>query len=183
MNFKRKSAAIRLLTGMLTLCATLGAAFAGVYPTAAASNQPSVGPLVSEKQISEKENSAQGGIGAHSGGTLEVWLDRALEDEPDEAEEKREKEWEEEQMAEYWAAGVTMDGKDYYYQDQLVNIFLDIRPNKSFYTLNMNPEGTVNIKIVRSENNEITGVAYMTEAEVTELFENSEGEPDEETDV
>ena len=119
---------------------------------------------------------------------LELWLDRALEDgnwafqsmlfdklnqgeEFDELEEKREKEWAEAQMAEYQAVGVTMDGKDYYYQGQLVNIFLDIRPNKSVYTLNMNPKGTVNIKIVRDAENKITGVSYMTEAEVTELLE------------
>ena len=63
-----------------------------------------------------------------------------------------------------------MDGKDYYYQGQLVNIFFDIRPNKSVYTLNMNPKGTVNIKIIRDTENKITGVAYMTEAEVIELL-------------
>lgn len=34
----------------------------------------------------------------------------------------------------------------------------------------MNPKGTINIKMIRSEENEITGVAYMTEAEVTELL-------------
>ena len=119
---------------------------------------------------------------------LELWLDRALEDgnwafqsmlfdklnrseEFDELEEKQKKEWAEAQAAEYQAVGVTMDGKDYYYQGQLVNIFLDIRPNKSVYTLNMNPKGTVNIKIVRDAENKITGVSYMTEAEVTELLE------------
>ena len=118
---------------------------------------------------------------------LELWLDRALEDgnwafqsmlfdklnrgeEFDELEEKQEKEWAEAQAAEYQAVGVTMDGKDYYYQGQLVNIFLDIRPNKSVYTLNMNPKGTVNIKIVRDTESKITGVAYMTEAEVIELL-------------
>ena len=119
---------------------------------------------------------------------LELWLDRALEDgnwafqsmlfdklnrgeEFDELEEKQEKEWAEAQAAEYQAVGVTMDGKDYYYQGQLVNIFLDIRPNKSVYTLNINPKGIVNIKIVRDAENKITGVSYMTEAEVTELLE------------
>ena len=64
-----------------------------------------------------------------------------------------------------------MDGKDYYYQGQLVNIFLDIRANKSFYTLNMNPAGTVNIKITRNADNKITSVAYMTEAEAAELLD------------
>ncbi len=87
---------------------------------------------------------------------------------------------EEAQTAEYQAAGVTVDGKDYYYQSQLVNIFLDIRSNKSYYTLNMNPKGTVNIKIIRNEENEITGVAYMTEAEVTELLSDMEDADDEE---
>ena len=119
--------------------------------------------------------------------TLEEWLNKALEDEKwnfqsilfsaldqddefDELEEKREKEWAEAQTAEYRAAGVTMDGKNYYYQGALVNIFLDTRPNKSFYTLNMDPAGTVNIKIIRDSNNEITGVAYLTEAEIAELL-------------
>lgn len=29
-------------------------------------------------------------------------------------------------MKEYRAAGITMDGKNYYYQGQLINIFLDV---------------------------------------------------------
>ena len=131
--------------------------------------------------------------------TLEKWLDRALEDENwsfqsvlfkaldwddefDELEEKREKEWAEAQEAEYGAVGVTIDGKDCYYRGQLVNIFLDIRPNKSFYTLNMNPKGTVNIKIVRDEKNKITGVSHMTEAEAAELLGDMD-DPDDTTDV
>ena len=122
----------------------------------------------------------------------ELWLDRALEDgnwafqsmlfdrvgksdEFDELKAKNEKEWAEAQAAEYRAAGVTMDGKDYYYQGQLVNIFLDIRANQSLYTLNMNPKGTVHIKIVRDAKNKITGVSYMTEAEVIELLGDMDG--------
>ena len=115
---------------------------------------------------------------------LELWLDRALEDEKwdfqsmlfdkldgvdefDEVKVKRE----EVQMTEYESAGVTMvDEKTYYYQGQLVNIFLDIRKEGSFYTLNMNPAGTVNIKIIRDADNKIADVVYMTEEEVTELL-------------
>lgn len=130
---------------------------------------------------------------------LKLWLDKALEDgnwafqsillnkldrgdESDELEEKREKELAEAQTAEYRAVGVTMDGKDYYYQGKLVNIFLDIRSNKSFHTLNMNPKGTVNIKIVRDAKNKITGVFYMTEAEVIELLGDMD-DPDDKTGV
>ncbi|MDE7208150.1 MAG: M56 family metallopeptidase [Lachnospiraceae bacterium] len=115
--------------------------------------------------------------------TLELWLDRALEDgnppfqsvmynklgqydEWDELEQELEKK----QLEQYQAVGVTKNGKNYYYQGQRVNIFLDIRPNKSFYTLDMNPTGTVNIRILRGEDGQITGVAYMTEEEVTELL-------------
>ena len=125
---------------------------------------------------------------------LESWLDRALEDgnwafqsmlfdkldkkdEFDELEAKRD----EVQIAEYEKAGVTMvDEKTYYYQGQLVNIFLDIRKEGSFYTLNMNPAGIVNIKITRDANNNITGVAYMTKAEVVELLGDMD-DPDDKT--
>ena len=83
---------------------------------------------------------------------------------------KLEEEWARKPAAEYQAVGVTMDGKNYYYQGQLVNIFLDIRANGSFYTLDTNPAGTVNVRILRDENNRITGAAYMTEAEAAELL-------------
>ena len=115
---------------------------------------------------------------------LELWLDRALEDgrwnfqsmlfdklDMEEEKDAQEKEWAEQQMAEYRAVGVTKDGKNYYYQGKLVNIFLDARPNKSVYTLDVTPTGTVNIKIIRNESGQITGVAYMTEAEAKELLD------------
>lgn len=117
-------------------------------------------------------------------GTLEGWLDQALADQKlnfqsmlydkldmDEEWDEVEKALEEEQLAQYRAVGVTKNGKNYYYKGQLVNIFLDIhRPNQSFYTLSMNPAGTVNVKIIRAEDGRITGAAYMTEAEIEELF-------------
>ena len=110
---------------------------------------------------------------------LELWLDRALEEGKwnfqsmlfDRLNKSDEFDKQAAQEAEYQAAGIVMEGRDYYYQGQLVNIFLDIRANKSFYTLNMNPAGTVNIKVTRDGDNKITGIAYMTEAEVTELLE------------
>ncbi len=117
--------------------------------------------------------------------TLGKWLERALADEKwnfqsmlddelgrDDEQDALEKAKEEEQLAQYREVGVIQNGKNYYYEGQLVNIFLDIHmPNRSFYTLNMNPAGTVNIKIIRAQDGQITGVAYMTEAEVKELLE------------
>lgn len=40
----------------------------------------------------------------------------------------------------------------------------------------MNPKGRINIKIIRNENDEITGVAYMTDAEVAKLLEEPFGD-------
>lgn len=117
--------------------------------------------------------------------TLEEWLDRALEDETvsagfqamlfskldkDEEFDAWEAEQEEKQLAEYAAYGVTKEGKVYYYQGQMVNIFLDQRPDSAFYTLNINPAGAVNIRILRGADGEIMGVAYTTETETEELL-------------
>lgn len=117
--------------------------------------------------------------------TVETWLDRALEDEnvstgfqamlfakldKDEEFNAWEAEQEAKLVAEYAAYGVTKVGKDYYYQEQMVNIFLDQRPDSAFYTLSINPSGAVNIKILRGADGEITGVAYMTEGETEELL-------------
>ncbi len=275
MNFKKKSTAVHLLTGVLTLWMVFGATFIGVYPISAASKQPSSNPTVSGNEnttpmetdthsnkysliversyeagslplfqmafphldeetqnkwlnrIYEDDNIAFFGAAINlfdedctqildlaetvykdnsiaffsnlamhmSDKKLEEWLYRALDDEKwafqsvlfnaldlddefDKLKEKREKEQEEAQKAEYGAAGVKIEGKNYYYQDQLVNVFLDIRPNKAFYTLDMNPKGTVNIKIIRDMDNKITGVAYMTEEEIIELFGRKEDDPD-----
>ena len=79
----------------------------------------------------------------------------------------------------YEIHGITRDGKAYCYQGQLVNIFLDHQPGSAFYALDMNPNGTVNIKIIRGEDGVIQSVDYMTEAEVEELI----GEPYGDTDA
>lgn len=263
MSFGESSTAVRLLTGVLTLCVMFGTVFVGVYPAAAASNPPvsesknslqtgtetpQSTPYASQAEQYYKSGSlplfqiafsrldeasqrkwlekiyadgdfaffsvAVNGLGEDSvlpeelaekayadeeiaffstltdcmdETTLALWLDRALEDgnwafqsmlfdklgrddEYDKLKDENEKKWAEAQAAEYRAVGVTWEGKNCYYQGHLVNIFLDIRPNKSVYTLNLNPAGTINIKIVRGADNKITGVAYMTEAEVTELL-------------
>ena len=115
--------------------------------------------------------------------TLESWLDKALKDGKtsfqvmlldelgmDDELDALEKEWAEKQLKEYQSFGVTKKGKNYYYEEQLVNIFLDKRPDSSYYTLSINPNGTLNIRIARNTDGEITGVFYMTEKEAAELL-------------
>lgn len=129
--------------------------------------------------------------------TLEGWLDQALSDQKwnfqsmlydklnrGEEKDELEKALAEEQREAYRSVGVTWNGKNCYYEGQLVNIFLDIHmPNQSFYTLDMNPAGTVNIRIIRSADGRVTGVAYMTEAEVKELFGDMYGDGEEDSEV
>ena len=74
------------------------------------------------------------------------------------------------QSDEYAKLGITIQGKDRYYDGKLVNIFVDNRPGSSFYTLDMNPKGSINIKIVYDAAGNRTGAAYLTQAEIEELF-------------
>lgn len=88
------------------------------------------------------------------------WEKAALQEELDRQREE-----------EYRSVGITTNGKLRYYQGQLVNVFLDMQqPDKAFYLLDMNPDGIVNVKIVRDKDGKIQGAAYMTDAEVKALF-------------
>lgn len=153
MSDNKKSGKIRMITAGLTVSMVLGAFFVGIYPANAAEASESSVAGVFEKTTKEKSDD------------LEKALDEKLAEE-------------------YRTAGVVQKGKNYYYKDQLVHIFLDIhKPDERFYTLNMNPAGTVNVKILREEDGKIIGAAYMTDSEVTELLgdmdegDMSEGEP------
>lgn len=74
------------------------------------------------------------------------------------------------QMEEYKAAGITKEGRTYYYQGKPVRVFLDLRTDSSFVTLDMNPQGLLDIKVKRDPDGRIRSVEGMTEAEVAELF-------------
>ncbi len=122
--------------------------------------------------------------------TLALWLERAKKDKQfafqsilynklgmDRDLDELEARLDAAQAAQYKAAGVTMEGRNYYYKGELVNIFLDLnRPDNSIITLNMNPKGTVNIKIVRNEKGAITGVAELTQEEIEDLFGEDDGQ-------
>lgn len=127
--------------------------------------------------------------------TLRAWLDRALTDqltafqavlfallEEDDKwnalEEALEKQYTEKQIQEYLEHGILSDGKNYYYESQLVNVFLDIRTDSSFYTLQINPRGTIHIQVTRNENGEIESVDYMSDAEVETLLSDMKDEDD-----
>ena len=119
---------------------------------------------------------------------LEKWLDRALDDERwsfqsvlygllcddddwDDEEEKQNKKLAEAQMKEYEQFGITYDGKkSYYYKGTLVHIFLDVRADASFYTLDINPKGKVNVKVMRDSSGKIKSVKKMSKKEAEEIL-------------
>lgn len=127
--------------------------------------------------------------GCMSEDALEAWLERALEDENikfqsilyekldrEEELDALEAELTARQQKEYESFGIIMDGKICYYENQRVHVFLDIRANRSFYTLNIDPQGTVSIRVSRNQKDEIEGVAYMTDEEVEALLTDKAGE-------
>lgn len=115
--------------------------------------------------------------------TLESWLDKVIQEKQvgflsvilralnrDGELDVLEEESERQRLAEYEDLGIIKEGKTYCYQGEIVHIFMDHPQNSSYYWLDMNPYGTVNIKVIRDEDGQIQGVDYMTEAEITALF-------------
>lgn len=74
-----------------------------------------------------------------------------------------------ERLEEYQKWGITVNGKEYRFRGRLVRIFLDLEGDSSFYTLEKNPLGEVDIKVTRSGSGSILTVAEMSEAESAEL--------------
>ena len=85
------------------------------------------------------------------------------------------------QLEEYKAAGITKEGRAYYYQGEEVRVFLDIRPDSSFVTLDMNPHGLLDIKVERNADGGIQSIREMDAVEVAELFGDL-NDPEEEPD-
>ncbi|WP_297293444.1 M56 family metallopeptidase [uncultured Oscillibacter sp.] len=114
--------------------------------------------------------------------TLDAWIARAAKEnaalcsillkalDRDEELEALEKELEAKRAEEYKAAGITKEGRVYYYQGHMVRIFLDSRPDASCVTLDTNPQGLLDLKVERGADGGIQSVREMDAAEVTELF-------------
>ncbi|MEY8391554.1 M56 family metallopeptidase [Lachnospiraceae bacterium 45-W7] len=71
---------------------------------------------------------------------------------------------------EYLKHGITIIDEAYYYQGVRIRIFMDLRENKSFETFNFDNAGTVDVRLVRSEDNSIKKIEYLTEEEANEIL-------------
>ena len=161
MRFKKPSKTVKFLTAALTLCISFGAAFIGVYPAAAETTSKTSAPNDCNYDDCDDWDWSE-----------DDW--DWSEDDWDWNEDDwdwNDDDWEQSLIDEYDDFGIEKDGKSYYYQGKLINVFLDCRADSSFYTLDMNPKGTVNIKVIRNRDNIITGVSYLTDSELTELID------------
>ncbi len=219
MYFRRKTKAIGILSGILTGCIILGAAFIPVYSVTAAidstaaktSSSASKLPVPEAKgdrsdtyiydenldagwYLDDNYNSDYNDLNINQNiGTWNNnwdwadesnwdWADESNWDWADEsnwdwADESNwdwanESNWDwddDKEFAEMYAAyGFEKKGKSIYYQGELLYIFCDERSHLSYY-LEMNPQGTASIRIVRDNEGKITGAAYMTTEEIEEL--------------
>lgn len=75
------------------------------------------------------------------------------------------------QREEYRAAGILWEDDAYWYGGQRVRVFLDARQDRSFYTLNIDPEGTADLRVLRDAAGHITGAEYLTQAELEEWLD------------
>ncbi len=108
---------------------------------------------------------------------LKNWLNQAEEDQKYSfvkvLRELLNDEWSEEDrkiLAEYEKHGITKKGKSYYYNGKLIHVFLDIRKDSSFYRLEMNPKGSVNVKVTRDADGTIKSVGRMSDTQAEKLF-------------
>lgn len=65
-----------------------------------------------------------------------------------------------------------IDKKDgaYYYENERVRIFMDLRENNSFVNFNCDVLGTIDIRLVRGHNGDITKIEYLSQTEAEEIL-------------
>lgn len=58
----------------------------------------------------------------------------------------------------------------YFYQNQRVRIFMDLRADNSFKSFNYDELGTIDIRLIRAKDNSIKKVEYLSKAEAKEIL-------------
>lgn len=148
MNYKKTSKLVVAMTFMFTIFLAVGAQATGAYVKTVNQNSTIKGENTAEFCYISEEN-------------YELTYLSEIE-------------WQAKNIDEYMAYGITKDDTTYYYQSQPIHIFLDHQRDSSLFALDMNPQGIVDIKVIRDINGKIEGVTYMTEEEVTELLRKME---------
>lgn len=80
---------------------------------------------------------------------------------------------EEESDNEYSKWGIQKIDGAYYYQNQRIRIFIDLRANNSFKVFKFDKKfGSIDIRLLRDKNGSIVKLEYISEKEVSEILEN-----------
>lgn len=74
-------------------------------------------------------------------------------------------------LREYNENGIVTIKDAYYYQNARVRILMDVRTDGSFENFDYNDQGTVDLRLVRNQNNEIARVEYLSAEESAEIIE------------
>lgn len=74
-------------------------------------------------------------------------------------------------LEEYSQNGIVTVKDDYYYQNARVRILLDMRPDGSFENFDYNDRGTVDLRLVRGQDNRISRVEYLSAEEAAEIMD------------
>lgn len=61
---------------------------------------------------------------------------------------------------------------NYYYKDQRVRVFIDLKPDKSFMEFSYNKKGNIDLKITRNKNGKITKVKQISKKEADKFLDN-----------
>lgn len=73
---------------------------------------------------------------------------------------------------EYKKWQITRKNGNYYYNNKRVRVLIDLKPDKSFMTFSYDKKGTVDLKITRNENGEITKVKRISKKEADKFLDN-----------
>ncbi len=123
---------------------------------------------------------------------LEIWLKRAALEagrtniraaiysltEEYQAFEDMKIQLEKERLDEYEAHGITRMGDSWYFRDELVRVFLDLRQSSSIQVLDVDSHGVVDVKVDRSADGSIRMVSRMTRSEAETLLEDWDDDED-----
>lgn len=77
----------------------------------------------------------------------------------------------EDKLNQYTKWGISFKDDSYYYNNQLVRIFMDMRENNSFETFRYNVSGTIDVKLIRDNSGKIVKLETLSKDEIYDILD------------